>query len=809
MLEIKLYQIPILEYGKRNTIKFDTENELKAFFNGIINQTTLTLQPDHIPNLWKLDNEITIFDEGRTPFVNYNYVSVDMEHFFFIIDFEELGNNQIKYTLKKDTLLTYVTCPSPAVNVENRKALILREHKPRFDFSTNKPIYDKEIEDLSITPEIVTEEQKKSPDRCRLILRKYGGGVDNNQKVLSKVKYLWEIYGYNPKSVTMANSTFKDIKLGWGFSSAVGNQDLTVLIQKDNGDFDSIDFATLPSTIYIRFVKSNNEYYLEARSKSNNTLTSLSGIISYNPSGNVALVSDGIYNLRIVKKDDQLVILTGINKMFEVYYDMGMDLTTPNSFYFKIAFGKYSNNAWTLPTISRIDQGDPLNSKIIELPYFSTSFLNDAVNSYAWGIQGKSIAFEVLSNISLDDITLNMFTKNYDYSKVDKQKVAYNEPKLYTSQFMPYLLAWYNETLLLRRESTPDNQLTLKTKLNESDYSKMSITISGNYDEKTPYEVSKVINLNNEVASVSSDIDTYMRYLYDNDQKMIQLQEKQASRNLAQSSVNQITGIGVGVVGGMMTGNPVGAAVGGVSGVVRAGVNMGFEIAKHNNAKEQRRAEYQNKIMAMQTSMINIAGGSPELYHNNDIDAVKVFSIKPTTKHLDYLDWYFHKYGYQTLELKNPTLRTRLYFDYKQMIIDEITTDTVNEETKIDIRNRFAEGITIYHREIINTQKSGTFELEYTGSNFPIDYQYIWTNINVLYKIEIDGVERTFVVDTSNNNPNIHTLIISMPNGNIQLQRNGKYGYSNDWNDVAAKDIIMYFNIDYYDFNQENENWEV
>ena len=142
MLEIKLYQIPILEYGKRNTIKFDTENELKAFFNGIINQTTLTLQPDHIPNLWKLDNEITIFDEGRTPFVNYNYVSVDMEHFFFIIDFEELGNNQIKYTLKKDTLMSYVTSPSPAVNVENRKALILREHKPRFDFSTNKPIYE-------------------------------------------------------------------------------------------------------------------------------------------------------------------------------------------------------------------------------------------------------------------------------------------------------------------------------------------------------------------------------------------------------------------------------------------------------------------------------------------------------------------------------------------------------------------------------------------------------------------------------------------------------------------------------------------
>lgn len=797
MLEIKLYQIPILEYGKRNTIKFDTENELKAFFNGIINQTTLTLQPDHIPNLWKLDNEITIFDEGRTPFVNYNYVSVDMEHFFFIVDFEELGNNQIKYKLRKDTLMSYVTCPSPAVNVENRKALILREHKPRFDFSTNKPIYDKEIEDLSITPEIVTEEQKKSPDRCRLILRKYGGGVDNNQKVLSKVKYLWEIYGYNPKSVTMANSTFKDIKLGWGFSSAVGNQDLTVLIQKDNGDFDSIDFATLPSTIYIRFVKSNNEYYLEARSKSSNAPAALSGVISYN-SSNVTLVSTGIYNLKLVKKDDQLVILSGSNAMFEVYYDMGMDLTTPNSFYFKIAFGKYSNNAWTLPTISRIDQGDPLNSKIIELPYFSTSFLNDAVNSYAWGIQGKSIAFEVLSNISLDDITLNMFTKNYDYSKVDKQKVAYNEPKLYTSQFMPYLLAWYNETLLLRRESTPDNQLTLKTKLNESDYSKMSITISGNYDEKTPYEVSKVINLNNEVASVSSDIDTYMRYLYDNDQKMIQLQEKQASRNLAQSSVNQITGIGVGVVGGMMTGNPVGAAVGGISGVVRAGVNMGFEIAKHNNAKEQRRAEYQNKIMAMQTSMINIAGGSPELYHNNDIDAVKVFSIKPTTKHLDYLDWYFHKYGYQTLELKNPTLRTRLYFDYKQMIIDEITTDTVNEETKIDIRNRFAEGITIYHMK--NIKKTGQFDTPFmNGDSIPIDNEFIKNNINNITKIEKNGVSYPFIINQ------YEITIYYMPFDIILDVLNDSVYYAID-GDLSG---MLEITFSYIDLEQEKENWEV
>ena len=144
--------------------------------------------------------------------------------------------------------------------------------------------------------------------------------------------------------------------------------------------------------------------------------------------------------------------------------------------------------------------------------------------------------------------------------------------------------------------------------------------------------------------------------------------------------------------------------------------------------------------------MINIAGGSPELYHNNDIDAVKVFSIKPTTKHLDYLDWYFHKYGYQTLELKNPTLRTRLYFDYKQMIIDEITTDTVNEETKIDIRNRFAEGITIYHMK--NIKKTGQFDTPFmNGDSIHIDNEFIKNNINNITKIEKNGVSYPFIIN--------------------------------------------------------------
>ena len=806
MLEIKLYQIPILEYGKRNTIKFNTENELRVFFSSIVNQTTLTLQPDHIPNLWKLDNEITIFDEGRTPYVNYNYVSVEMKYFFFIVDFEELGNNQIKYTLKKDTLMSYVTNPTPAVNVENRKALVLREHKPRFEFSPNKPIYDREIEDLSITPEIVTEEQKETPDRCRLVLKKYGGGVDNNQKVLSSVKYLWEIYGYNSKNVTMAESNYKDIKLGWGFSSAVSSQDLKVLIQDENGDYDAIDFTALPTTIYIRFVRNNNVYFLEARSKSDNALTSLSGIISYNPS--VTFVSTGMYILRLIKKDEQLVVVGGKNKLFEIYYDMGMDLDEPNSFYFKLAFGKYSTSTWLLPNIDNIDQSDTMNSKIIELPYFSTAFLNDQYNSRAWGIQGKSLAFEMLSNIEFDDITLNLFTTYYDYTKADKAKVKYNEPKLYTSQFMPYFLAWYSETLLLRRESTPDNQLTLKTKLNESDYSKMSITIDGSYDEKTPYELSKVINLNNEVAAVSSDLDTYMRYLYDNDQKMIQLQEKQASRNLAQSSVNQITGIGVGVVGGMMTGNPVGAIVGGVSGAVRAGVNMGFEIAKHNNAKEQRRAEYQNKIIAMQTSMINIAGGSPELYHNNDIDAVKVFSIKPTTKHLDYLDWYFHKYGYQTLELKNPTLRTRRYFDYKQMIIDEITTDTVNEETKIDIRNRFAEGVTIYHYGQIINWSEGQVQ---NDGKIPFDYNLFFSKID--QGLVTDLIIESLTINDwhliENDEP-LNRVVVLVTGGAIFLHKNGDITVAGSATIPIGKNMRFDY-VDYtiIDLEQEKENWEV
>ena len=153
-----------------------------------------------------------------------------------------------------------------------------------------------------------------------------------------------------------------------------------------------------------------------------------------------------------------------------------------------------------------------------------------------------------------------------------------------------------------------------------------------------------------------------------------------------------------GAIGGMITGNPLGAAVGATAGLVRGVTNLGFAISNANDSKKEREIQYENKMNSLQSNLINISGGSYELSEAVGSNLMKLFSIRPTGVELAYLDEYFHKYGYQTLELKKPVLQTRTLWDYKEMIIDEIETFApVTEEVKEDIKRRFKEGVTIYH----------------------------------------------------------------------------------------------------------------
>src|SRR5690554_6456148 len=151
-------------------------------------------------------------------------------------------------------------------------------------------------------------------------------------------------------------------------------------------------------------------------------------------------------------------------------------------------------------------------------------------------------------------------------------------------------------------------------------------------------------------------------------------------------------------------------------------------------------------MINLQNSMINISGMFADLNHLDDLDKIKIFEAKLNTTELDYLDKYFHLYGYQTLELKKPVLRTRKYFDYKQMIIDEVEEYApVTEEVKMDIIDRFREGDTIYHTGY--TSLSNNFKV-YDEDDWKVEAAaaIFENNFDNIHWINIDAVNEAYDV---------------------------------------------------------------
>ena len=152
MIEIRLYEHHSINYKKNYALNFADFNERNDYFenNGV--KLPDNLSPSFIKNIWKLHNEIVVFNEGRIP-LNYNYLTVKLDnkyHCYYIIDFEDLGNNQVKYLLKKDTITTFVLTGND-YPVLSQRQIIKRSHVNRF--SINKtPRYDRNLEDLEIKP---------------------------------------------------------------------------------------------------------------------------------------------------------------------------------------------------------------------------------------------------------------------------------------------------------------------------------------------------------------------------------------------------------------------------------------------------------------------------------------------------------------------------------------------------------------------------------------------------------------------------------------------------------------------------------
>lgn len=702
-MKVILIGLPTTTIDKNQVLSFDNQADMDLYFNTVIDNSGYVYEgveaPNFIKNLWKLYNEITIFDESRIP-LNVNYAIIEptgssRRYYFYVYDYEDLGRNQVKYYLKLDTMQSHLfNNNTNGIDYANRQQLVLREHKDRFT-KAGLPIYNKTLEDVDVKPSVLTTKWEDTNAAARkLVLKKYGGGILDD-KVLSQPIYAYDVHG-DQTSGSVVDSMVFTMPVGWGVNMPGSSNNWHLLLGWASNGYESTTIEITDKVRNFRFVKSDDgNHYLQLIS--GESLTTGINIL-----GNGAEVEGA--NIRL-KGDGKLTLYAGFPSISSIVVhvekDLGMYYTDP--FYDRPdkRFATYdpSNRVIRPNSIFAIDYTNSKNQKVIEIPK------NFNFNEYTLKTGERGAVIPLNTNLGINSITVPMGTTSFNTSFYRIQmRVKFNDPKLYHSQIRPRYLSYLSESIPLRRESllNSTNDMHFQYKVNDSDYSKMLLYSNDTLDEyekSEMYELSKIIDLNNEVALIKDDFSQYLDSNYRSDQRLQELQIARANRDLISSSVNQVVGIGAGIVGGAIAGNVAGAVIGGVTGTVRAVTNVVNGIKNFNQMKEELKLNYEQKIKSLQYSLINITGATPEFNELIDSNRMKLFEFSPTTEELDYLDTYFHFYGYNCLEYKAPNLKTRYHFNFIQMelVNYNVVNRTITEEVLDDIKERFRKGLTILH----------------------------------------------------------------------------------------------------------------
>lgn len=719
MATIVLYKMnERISFDNNTLLTYQQVSQRDVFFRNITIQETISsdLTPSFVKKLWDLETTLTIYLEGRNPLSEYNYISIEVNsfiHYYFIMGYDDLGSNQVRYFLRKDTLNTYASRAFWGVDIEKSNALITREHKDRFILGGDIVLPDQTIEGLNVQIKNIEEKETVGgSDRTRLSLRRFGGDFYHFENenfdetfLKSAPKLMWKVNENNKRIIRTSNEF--SLKFGWGV--VIGSTSVSVNFTDPNNNSNYIRIRGLGTPVALAFIEGNiiainidtGSRYLIPSSN----IMATSGVFTNN---NSKLIPNELETL--IVSVDELVTAN-------VYYDLGNTQSSTFEYpsrYFK-RFGVMDSNVQIGELMEEVPNYNM--QKTIELPY---KILN--VGSVFKGAT-NGVYIDVGSLINLINVQPVFKVPTFDLTgTLLKLKVPLNDPKIYNKEFQPRFLTIYNESFVFGIDNFKyihddiSQNLIVSSTLNVADYSKLKIEISstsGNMYERTLKEYVKVIDMNNEVTSFSTDFDKYIQTTLENDIKLMRLQESQAQRQLSKQRSSLLTNIGVGAVSGALVGNFAGAGIGAIGGFIKGANDIRFALDQAAEDSEKRRIDFENKILNLQNGLINIAGSSPEQNHSDNSDKFKWFNTVLIDNDLNYLDQYFHKFGYKTMEYKKPTLRTRQYFNYLEAEFEELKSSiNLTREVKEDIINRFKQGVTAFHYQV-NTTWRFDFEQKY------------------------------------------------------------------------------------------------
>lgn len=137
---------------------------------------------------------------------------------------------------------------------------------------------------------------------------------------------------------------------------------------------------------------------------------------------------------------------------------------------------------------------------------------------------------------------------------------------------------------------------------------------------------------------------------------------------------------GLGLIGGMLTGDFSGAGFGSAAGL---GKNIANVMQQNREAK-----------MTPDSARGNLTGG--DLTYTLERITFTLHKITIREEYAKMVDDYFSCYGYKVNSLKNPNITGRRYWNYVKTVGCNVTADAPQEDIE-EIRGLFDRGITIWH----------------------------------------------------------------------------------------------------------------
>lgn len=363
----------------------------------------------------------------------------------------------------------------------------------------------------------------------------------------------------------------------------------------------------------------------------------------------------------------------------------------------------------TLKSIDDIDRTQSTLIKIINIPYLP--------------LEHNGLIFNLNSNYTIDTKGIKVLGADkvfestlYEYSPMNEHLLVTTrdistsgspdlrndalESKIYNSEFFTPKFVYDSFSYNFNLENVDVNfidfasSLKINYKVTNTINSNMLFTFDVPLKRSTSdYDNICLVRRNNELPIYNSQYINYVRTGYNYDKKNKDL-------NLLKGMTSTVATTGIGALAGAQKGGFAGAAIGAIGGLMTGLTNTIFAQVQADNAIKQKLEETSRQAISVNGS--------------DDIDLLNTYTDGNKAKFVTYdcsertkqsiLDLFYYG-GYSDNIQEVPNLNTRLWFNFIQCepVFNEETTTPYYEFLE-DIKRRYSEGVTVYHRNDYGTE---------------------------------------------------------------------------------------------------------